>query len=256
MPAPKVRRQPACPIALISRAFSIHASASTGLDGVEVKAGQNDHREQHDVAERRSLAGAEELKRETEDIDRHGFGRRAGTALGQEIDDVENLERLDGAKQQRQQQQAADVGKGDGPEPPPPPGPVDLGGLVEIFRHAHQAGEHQQHHERRPHPGVGDDDRDRRPRRGRQNDIGVGREQRDEPADEAERRVVEELEENPDRAQRQHHRRQDEHQEIAAQRKFLREQQRQQEADDQLQRDAADDDGRGIAGTAPRCRGR
>ena len=48
-------------------------------------------------------------------------GDRLGVvaALGEQEHDVEQLERLDGAEEQRQHQQAADIGEGDGPEAPP-----------------------------------------------------------------------------------------------------------------------------------------
>ena len=85
----------------------------------------------------------------------------------------------------------------------------------------------------------------------RKNDERVRGEQRDDPAHESERRVVEELEEHAHRAERQHHRGEDKHQEIAPQRELLREQEREQEADDELQRNAADHDRRGVAEANP-----
>src|ERR1700722_16472239 len=112
------------------RVLLIHRLRATRLNGVEVKAGQHDHREQHDVTERRSEARSEELKCEAENVNRDGLGRRATTAFGQDVDDIENLEGLDRAEQQRQQQQAPDVGKRDGPKSSPPSGPVYLGGFL------------------------------------------------------------------------------------------------------------------------------
>ena len=83
------------------RGLFIDRLRTAGLNGVEVEAGQNDHGEKHDIAERRRQAGPEELECETVYIDGNGLGRRARAAFGQDVDDIEYLERLDRAKQQR-----------------------------------------------------------------------------------------------------------------------------------------------------------
>src|SRR5262245_66608522 len=82
---------------------------------VEVEVGEHDHREQQDVGKGSRLAGSEILERDAVDINCDRLSRRAGTAFGQQENDVEQLERLDGAKQQRQHQEATDVGEGDRP---------------------------------------------------------------------------------------------------------------------------------------------
>src|SRR2546430_1934950 len=99
------------------------------LDEIQVEIGQDDHDEEKNVGQGRGLAGAEVLEREAVDVDADRLGRRARSALGQEEDHVEDLERLDGAEEEGQQQ-ASDVGEGDRPEATPPGGPVDLGGLI------------------------------------------------------------------------------------------------------------------------------
>ena len=131
---------------------------------------------------------------------------------------VEQLEGLDRTEQQRQQQQAADIGEGDRAEPAPPGGAVDLGGLVEIFRHADQAGEDQQHDERRPHPGIGEDDAGHGARRRLRRMKGSPVNSANRLAEQAEGRLVVVAEEGADRDEGEHHRRQHQDQQIAAQR--------------------------------------
>ena len=65
---------------------------------------------------------------------------------------------------------------------------------------------------------VADDDADDRPGRRAEQDEGLAGEGRDELAEQAEGRLVVELEEDADRDEGQHHRRQHQHQENAAER--------------------------------------
>jgi len=108
------------------------------LDGVEVEVGEDDDDEEHDVGDGGRLAGAEELEGHAVDVDGDGFGSGAGTAFGDDVDEVEQFEGFDGPEEDRQQEQAFDVWESDGRKSSPPGSAVDLGGLVEIFRHAYQ----------------------------------------------------------------------------------------------------------------------
>ena len=123
---------------------------------VEIEVGEHDHHEQHDVGDGGALACLVLLVGDADQVvgDRH----RVVAALGQQDHKVGQLEGLDGAEQQRQHQEPADIGEGDAPEAPPGGDPVDRGRLVEIFRHGHEARQHQQHDEGRPHPGIGEND--------------------------------------------------------------------------------------------------
>ena len=123
---------------------------------------------------------------------------------------------------------------------------VDRGRLVEIFRHRHEARQHQQHDEGRPHPGIGEDDA----RHGaglavHQDELAVG-DAVDHVAEDAEGRVIVVGEEHARGDDRQHHRRQHQDQQVLAQRELLGEQHRQQEADEHLRRHREHHEHRGI----------
>src|SRR5437763_11532414 len=71
---------------------------------IEIEVGQHDHREQQDIGERRRFTCLHILEGDAIDVYGDRFGGGAGTAFGQEKHYIEELERLDGAKQERQHQ--------------------------------------------------------------------------------------------------------------------------------------------------------
>ena len=193
---------------------------------IEIEVGEYDHREQQDIGERRRFARFVVLECDPVDAQRDRLGRGAGSAVGEQEDEIEQLERLDRAEQQRKQHQSADVWEGDRPKLAPLGDAVDGRGLVKIFRHADQPCEHEQHHERRPHPSVGENDADpRAPHRAHQNEWLAGNEPH-RLGEQAEGRIVIVAKEGADRDEGQHHRREHENQEKAPQRELLRKQQR------------------------------
>ena len=97
----------------------------------------------------------------------------------------------------------------------PPGHPIDGGGLVEIFRHADETGQHQQHDEGRPHPGVGEHDAGARAPDGPHQDERLAGEDAHRLRKQPEGGIVIVAEEGADSHERQHHRRQDEDHQVA-----------------------------------------
>src|SRR5690242_8429324 len=91
-----------------------------------------------------------------EDRDRPG----AVGAQGQDVDVVENPERVQGPEQQGDQDRRLHQRQRDLREALPARGAVHLRGLLQVFGHQRQPGQQQQRHERRGLPDLGDDDDD------------------------------------------------------------------------------------------------
>ena len=135
-----------------------------------------------------------------------------GPPRGEQVDHVEHLEVLDAAEQHRQHDEGQHHRQRDRPELAPRRGAVDLGRLVDVVGDRAQAGEADQHHVGRPHPGVDDDDRpgrERHRRRSSRTRTGDAGEEGDDVVEEAGLRLVEEGPEVADHRRRQHHRDQD-----------------------------------------------
>ena len=134
----------------------------------------------------------------------------------------------------RDQQQRRHQRQRDPRERVPAAGAVDRRRLVQMLRDGRQPGQPQQHHERRPHPDVGD-------RHGVERHIGIGQPgeiaEAEDVVDDAPGRAVEQLPEQADHGHRHHHRQQQQRREQALEGDLAVEQQRHAEADQHLAAD-------------------
>ena len=206
------------------------------------------------IAKRRRVAGAPLLEGLALQRDRDHLGGRARPAVGQQVHQVEHLEVLDAAEQHRQHDEGQHHRQRDAPELAPRRGAVDLGRLVDVVGDAAQAGQADQHHVGRPHPGVDDHDGP-----GRELHRAEHLEARRRDAGEEAHRVVEQadlrlVEEGPEVAhhrRRQHHRDQDQRGPEAVAAELAVDQVGQREADQRLQRDGPEQEVRGGLHRAP-----
>src|SRR5262245_66317535 len=81
----------------------------TAVCQIEIEVRQHDHDEEQDVRHCGTVACLVELDSLPVDIDRDGFRRRTGAALGKQEYDIEELEGLDRAEQERQHQEPANI---------------------------------------------------------------------------------------------------------------------------------------------------
>ena len=86
--------------------------------------------------------------------------RRRVVRTGDRHDEVELLERVGRAQEDREPEQRRTHRQRDRPEHPEAPGAIDLRRLVDVLRDRVQSGEGDEHHERGPHPDVDQQDRD------------------------------------------------------------------------------------------------
>ena len=84
---------------------------------------------------------------------------RPGPAIAQAVDQVEGAEAVDGAEDRGEQDRRREQRQGDVPEGRDRPDAVDLGRLEDILRQRLQPREHDDEDERRPLPGVDEDQR-------------------------------------------------------------------------------------------------
>ena len=119
---------------------------------------EEDHGNRHGRAVADAILGEEAL----EEREAHHLGRGAGSAAGQQIDLVEDLEGDDQTKGEGDQDRREHQRHGDEAELLPRRGAVDARRLEDVLRQRFEAGEEEQEAERRPVPDVDDDDRQQR----------------------------------------------------------------------------------------------
>ena len=93
--------------------------------------------------------------------DRHRLGVVRAARLD-DVDRVEDPERVERAEQQRDEDRRLHQRQRDPEEALHRAGAVDLGRLVQLVGHEREAGEQQQRHERRGLPDLGQDDHEQR----------------------------------------------------------------------------------------------
>ncbi len=112
-----------------------------------------DHREDHHHhAHGRRLSHVEAEERALVDVERQVRAGDAGSALRHHVDRVERVDQVDRAQHDPQFDEAPKVGQRQLPEELERARTVDSTGLQDVARHRLEAGEDQQHHERRPLP--------------------------------------------------------------------------------------------------------
>ena len=215
------------------------------LEAVEVAQVElrgDDHDDHHQDSVRGRAPGVEAEERDLVDVERQRLGRAARAALGEDVDQVEEAEGLDRPEHHRDQQQRPHQRERDPAELEPLRGAVDLRRLVEVLRHRGQAGERDQHDERRPLPGVDDDQRQQREPLLREPLDAVEAEAVEEGVHDAELRVEHELPEQADDDRREHHRDQEQRRERAPPAHAARDQVGDREPERRLQEDRAGDE--------------
>src|SRR5580704_5670503 len=129
-----------------------------GAESYDVNDGDDRDADEDQDRDRRPDAQVQRVEQVVvaEDRDRSG----AVAALGEDVDVVENPERVQGPEQQGDQDRRLHQRQRDLREALPGRGAVHLRGLLQVFRDQRQAGQQQQRHERRGLPDLGDDDDD------------------------------------------------------------------------------------------------
>ena len=92
-------------------------------------------------------------------VDRDRLGHRAGAALGQRPDDVEDADEVEAADQDGDRHHRPDGGQHDLEEGAPVAGAIDLGRFGQRLVDIGERGEQDQEHERRPLPDLADENR-------------------------------------------------------------------------------------------------
>ena len=186
------------------------------------------------------LGQMELLEADLVEVEGGGVGAGARAAAGHDVDDVEQLDRIQEAEGQREQDQRPQLRQGDVAEGLQARSTVELGRLEHLGRDRGQARQQDHEHEGRPLPGIGGDDRDEVPGRlGQPADLDRPAEQEaQEIVGRAERRLQDQRPELADdhRADEQRHD-QDRHDQAAAA-EALEHGERQQQAERELDRDA------------------
>src|SRR5204863_4248731 len=135
-------------------------SSSPGLhlkdreQGAQRKRGDDDRDDHSDHPDRGSLADAVALKGDEIEQERNVGRVLAGTAIGQHDDRVVCLDYKKRSQQRTELDKGPDQGQGDAPKSLKGVGAVDPRGFQDLRVLRLQAGEDDQHHERRPAPDL------------------------------------------------------------------------------------------------------
>ena len=215
---------------------------------LHVDVGEAEHGDEEDDGEGGRIAGLPAFERLALQRDGCELGDGAGAAAGQEVDHVEHLEILDAAEEHREHDEGQRHRQRDRPELAQRRRAVDLGGLVDVVGDRAQTRKTDQHHVRRPHPDVDDDDRP-----WREGDFAKHLErlridacqEGNRVVEQSDLRLIEELPEISDHGRRQHHRDQDHRGPESVPAEFSVDQVGESEADQRLEHDRPDDEMRG-----------
>jgi len=113
----------------------------------------------HDDRERRRVAELVLEEALAPDVVGKDVGRVAGPSPGQDVDDVEELERVEDPEKERDGEDRGDEREGDVAEAPPPGGVQDERRLLQVLVHSRQPRPHHHRHEADVEGDVADGDR-------------------------------------------------------------------------------------------------